>query len=655
MGLCEASGETQTAVRRWAMRHMRTYNTRLRESEDTWHLSVAMRAVWGDPAVLNRDNGAMKQLLVDRKACKSSSGDSACDNDCCCCCWCAAGRQLAGALVQSRWYVEHAYYSGTGCMMYVRLNHLALMGAFAECVSAVSLGSHLYGAEPFPARVFKWVNIHNAATKETAAAGGVVSLDTRISEYRSALVANVLAHVAAELSQISGYGMGPQHLEILRGRGARHLLFPHEEEPLVGEQRRDQQLGRIFGRSYASLHMPKMLAALDRAGALYRSHPGTANLSLYVRIPTKHSRTTTSATVTSPPLIADSCGRVSDLACDACVVFMQMVEEAVWSSRQNAASRTLLLSADGHPQVHDDDRNLSLFASADDLENGIVWYHVVPDSRCRLHWDRVIQVAELAYYATNLKGSAILRIENIVCSVGQASVDKNVLAIQNEQEQEQEVGERTRLLLRHLGIIQKSDNAKTSGDGDLGTDKQLSKTELRALQINMHCGMLRLASRKGQPYTLGLLETRRQEGAFLLDAYARLRWAVAAQSHHPEPGTTWRNSIHRIRTMDIKGLHAQTVAHLAAQLPDMLRRTLQTHRPEVLVEYFVRLSHVASKCLCHFGSISATLSVAETESRVCFLNAIRFLLGLGIRTMGCNPDDDDDDDDDDKDHRMDAT
>ncbi|KAJ2665581.1 hypothetical protein IWW48_000032 [Coemansia sp. RSA 1200] len=566
----------------------------------------------------------------------------------------ASYARLAVALVQSRWYVEHAYYSGTGSMMYVRLNHLVLMGAFVECVSAVSLGSHLYGAEPFPARVFKWINIHNATIKETAAAGKVVSLDTRVLEYRSALVANVLAHVAAELSQISGYGMGPQHLEILRGRGARRLL-PHEEEPLVGEQRRDQQHGRIFGRSYASLHMPKMLAALDRAGALYRSHPGTANLSLYVQTPRKQSRTTTTTIVTSPPLIADSCGRVSDLACDACVVFMQMIEEAVWSSRQNAASRALLSSADGHPPTYHDNRDLSLFASADDLENGIVWYHVVPDSRRRLHWDRVIQVAELAYYTTNLKGPAILRIENIVCSVGQASVDKNVLVIHNEQQEDG--GERTRLLLGHLGIIQSPENAKTNGDSDLGTDKRLNKTELRALQMNMHCGMLRLASRKGQPYTLGLLETKRQEGAFLLDAYARLRWAVAAQSHHPKPGTTWSNSIPQIRTMDVKGLHAQTVAHLAAQLPDVLRRTLQTHRPEILVEYFVRLSHVASKCLCHFGRISATLSAAETESWACFLDAIRFLLGLGIRTMGCNPDDDDDggNDDDDGDHRMDIT
>ncbi|KAJ1771837.1 hypothetical protein IW140_002365 [Coemansia sp. RSA 1813] len=591
MGLNEVRNETQTAVRKWALQYMRT-STRSKDPTDAWHLSVSMRQVWSDPIFSYAS--AIRQLHC--RICGSSDRTYACDYACSD--GCVLGKQLALALEQTKWYIEHAHYSAAKCVLFIRLNHRALMGAFMECASAVGLGLHLYGAEPFPTRIFKWINTLNTDVAAVAATE-INTASTRVSEYRSALVANVLAHVAAELSQISGYGLGPEHLEVLRGRG---LLLPQD----AMRERRLQ--GRVYGRQFASLHLAKMFAALDQLNVLHRD---PSSLSLYMQLPGYNNA--------GELAMADSDGRASDMACDACVVFMQMLGKVIWFRRQSVVSTMLRAERSAKP-----DGGMPLLSDADELENDVVWYHVVPDSRCRLYWEQVMRIAELACKGSGLHN--VLRIRNIVCNVGGASIDKRAIRSND--------GEKTHRLLEYLGLIGKSDRDDRMAE----SSALLNKAELRALQLNMHCGMLKMASRKGLPYKLEPLENRRLEGSFLLNTYSKLCKAVRGFPQAQKPDL-WSSVL---EAMGTAGIHVQLVAHLAAQLPEILRRTLAAHRPEILVEYFVRLAHAAAKCIYQFGQVSATLSVDEAESWAHFLAAIKLLLGLGIRTMGCNPDDDND-------------
>ncbi|KAI8325173.1 hypothetical protein GQ54DRAFT_302058 [Martensiomyces pterosporus] len=396
---------------------------------------------------------------------------------------------------------------------------------------------------------------------------------SRITAYRSALSANALASTSAKLAELSGLPAGMGCFEILRGRRD----VPLDAMPLR------RQGSRIFGQMFASMHMPKLFTALQGLGYL-RVDPAPGALALTMTLPGPKRDTTV--------VMADGAGKVSALAADACVLYMLMRERLA----QMAAERQ---------------------------QQGVAetWYHYVSNSRECLHWQNVIRIAELACkFSTAAPGTARRgssasprQIKNTLCYVGDAAVGDAVARDNASQ---------TFKLLDSLGLF----GNPTAGIDDVSSGDADSVSH-DVLQTALHYGMLSTAGKN--KHTVESLEGP-TDGSFLQYNHARLSRIT---EQHPESQVPryWAS----VDPEFIRGSDAHMVAHLVAQLPEVLYVALSTHRPEIVATFFNRLAHAVSKSIMQLRVKNMDPQVADSRAR--FLAAVRSVLAVGIRILGCNP------------------
>ncbi|KAJ1958909.1 High affinity Ca2+/Mn2+ P-type ATPase-like protein, partial [Dipsacomyces acuminosporus] len=349
-----------------------------------------------------------------------------------------AGDQLAARIQHSQHsYVALATYDERKGVIYVKLTHEALVAACMECATATALKLSVPMTELFQARVLKWIDADVPSNRATA--------------YRSALSANVVASASAELASIVGLPDRPHCVEIRRGQ----CELPAD----AAELRRYGTT--VFGRAFASMHMPKLFTALRNLGHL-RHDPAPGVLSLVMALPDPKQDT--------PVVLADENGVVTALAADACVLYMLMAE------------RLAEIAAAG------------VGASQDQAET---WYHYVPNSRQCLHWQSAIGVAELACQ------SPAHLIKNTLCYVGDAVVSESVARDRSGQ---------TFQLLDSLGLF-------GNPTVDVQDMSEAESADRDVLQTALHYGMMATAGKN--KHAVKSLEGP-TEGSFLQYNHARL-------------------------------------------------------------------------------------------------------------------------------------